>query len=64
MVLAQSTPAGAVQTRLDLADGTLWQDNQPADDPTRQHFIDTIFAVQAGLEKNMMKIAAKREEDK
>lgn len=64
VTLAESTPGGAVQTRLDLNDGTLWRDNRPVDDSVRDRFIETVFAVQAGLEKNTIKIAAKREEEK
>lgn len=63
IVLNESTPHGAVQTRLELSDGSLWRDGKLADEAVFAHFVKMIERIQAKLRVHEIKIGTKREGD-
>jgi hypothetical protein len=62
VLLSEASSHGAIQTRLVLADGSLWQDNKLADPNIEAHFVDMIHKIQSKLENNELKINTKKAE--
>ena len=62
VTLSESTPGGALQTRLVLSDGSLMRGGKLADADVLAYFAKKVNEIQAALDRKEMKISTKHDE--